>query len=277
MTLSFYDIADLEDGFGATAGRRRPHRGLDIPRAGGTPIPAWADGTVVISQWHNGLGWVVETDSGTVFPGYCHMRAQGVPVGTRVKVGDTIGYVGTTGSESGGNHLHATAGNRRGAVFGESMDYLTDPWPLIRAAQKSVAEQAKKGADDMPRILNMRETPDGKVNTATIFFDGGPGVGIKGISNPYHLGLLQRFIADKPGDHMFPAELAIINTYMAPNAPTLTAATVEAAVAKAIKAAGGSAEAAPIAAAVETVLKDDFAAIPGATAVKLGEKLAAKQ
>ena len=144
MSLDFYDIADLEDGFGATAGRRRPHRGLDIPRPGGTPIPAWAAGTVVISEYHSGLGWVVETDSGGIFPGYCHMVRQGLPVGTVVALGDTIGYVGNTGSESEGNHLHTTAGNRKGAVFGESMSYLTDPWPYILAAQNQPA-QAEEG------------------------------------------------------------------------------------------------------------------------------------
>lgn len=139
MSLDFYDIADVEDGFGATKGRRRPHRGLDIPRPGGTPIPAWRAGTVVISEYHAGLGWVVETDSGGVFPGYCHMIRQGLPVGTVVKLGDTIGYVGTTGSESNGNHLHTTAGTRKGAVFGESMAHLQDPWPLIQAAQSQPA------------------------------------------------------------------------------------------------------------------------------------------
>lgn len=155
----------------------------------------------------------------------------------------------------GGSHHYGVNQRRTGLT----------PWP---------AKPSQKGADDMPRILNMRETPDGKSNTATLFFDGGPGVGIKGIANPYHLGLLQRYIADKPGDHMYPAELAIVNTYVAPGVPTLTAATVEAAVTKAIAAAGGSVEAGAIAKAVESVLKDDFAAIPAATAVKLGEKLA---
>lgn len=148
MSLDFYEIADLEDGFGATKGRKRPHRGLDIPRPGGTPIPAWRAGTVVISEYNSGLGWVVETDSGGVFPGYCHMIRQGLPVGTRVEVGDTIGYVGTTGSESGGNHLHTTAGDRRGAVFGESMSYLQDPWPLIQAAHSQPA-QAEEEDEDM--------------------------------------------------------------------------------------------------------------------------------
>ncbi len=149
MSLEFYSNPDLEDGFGATAGRTQPHRGLDFPKPGGAPIPAWAAGTVIISQYHAGLGWVVETDSGTVFPGYCHLVRQGVPVGTKVAVGDIIGFVGNTGSQSFGNHLHTTAGNRRGAVFGASMAYLQDPWPLIQAAQDQPVSTEEEGEEDM--------------------------------------------------------------------------------------------------------------------------------
>lgn len=152
MSLSFYDIADLEDGFGATKGRTQPHRGLDVPRAGGTPVPAWAAGTVVISQWHPSLGWVVETDGGGVFAGYCHLIEQGAPVGTVLKVGDTVGRVGNTGSQSFGNHLHTTAGNRRGAVFGASMAHLTDPWPLIVAAQQSGDEMTPEQAQQLSAV-----------------------------------------------------------------------------------------------------------------------------
>ena len=152
MSLEFYSNPDLEDGFGATAGRTQPHRGLDFPKPEGVPIPAWAAGTVIISQYHAGLGWVVETDSGTVFPGYCHLVRQGAPVGTTVAVGDIIGFVGNTGSQSFGNHLHTTAGNRRGAVFGASMAYLQDPWPLIVAAQQSGDEMTPEQAQQLSAV-----------------------------------------------------------------------------------------------------------------------------
>ena len=144
---------------------------------------------------------------------------------------------------------------------------------IAQANELNAGPTPARKDDDMPRILKMRETLDGKSNTDKVFLDGGPGVGIKHIANPYHYGLLQRFLADASGDRMYPAELAINNAYLAPNVPILSAETVEAAVTKAIKAAGGSVEAGAVAAAVESVLKDDFAAIPAATAVKLGEKL----
>lgn len=136
MTLSFYDIPDLEDGFGATAGRSQPHRGLDFPRGPGVPIPSVNSGEVVISEWNKYLGWVVEVrgDDG-VYLGYCHMAQQGLGVGTWVAVGTTIGVVGNTGTQSRGAHLHITKGDRKGAVFGSSMAYLSDPWPYIQTAQ----------------------------------------------------------------------------------------------------------------------------------------------
>lgn len=132
---SFYNNPDLADGFGATAGRSRPHRGLDFPKGTGTGIPSVAAGVVVVSEWSGALGNVIEVrhDDGRYF-GYCHMNARGLPVGTRVSQGTILGPVGNTGSESFGAHVHVTNGNRQGAVFGASMSYLADPWPYIQNA-----------------------------------------------------------------------------------------------------------------------------------------------
>ena len=137
MTLPFYRNPDLADGFGATAGRSQPHRGLDFPHATGTPIPSVNAGVVVVSEWSSVLGWVVEVrgDDG-VYLGYCHMNTQGLAAGTRVAVGSIIGPVGNTGSASFGSHLHITKGDRQGAVFGASMSYLSDPWPYIQKEQE---------------------------------------------------------------------------------------------------------------------------------------------
>lgn len=147
-----------------------------------------------------------------------------------------------------------------------------DSTPVVKEAS------IQKGKDDMPRILNLRTTTDHTKPAATenkIYFDGGPGVGIKHIASPAHLKLLERFLADKPGERFYAAELATINAYLAPDAPTLSAATVEQAVTSAIKAAGGSVEAAAVAKAVEQALLDDFAAIPARVAAEQAERLRA--
>lgn len=131
----FYDNPDLADGFGATAGRQRPHRGLDFPKRQGTPVPALYSGKVVRSEYHSGLGWVVEVQHDkNVFMGYCHLQKKGLPVGASVVAGTVLGYTGNTGAETTGPHTHVTKGNRAGAVFGASMDHLSNPWPYISDA-----------------------------------------------------------------------------------------------------------------------------------------------
>ncbi|MDI6023629.1 M23 family metallopeptidase [Leucobacter sp. UT-8R-CII-1-4] len=159
MTLPFYRNPDLADGFGATAGRSQPHRGLDFPHATGTPIPSVNAGVVVVSEWSSVLGWVVEVrgDDG-VYLGYCHMNTQGLAVGTRVAVGSIIGPVGNTGSASFGSHLHITKGDRQGAVFGASMSYLSNPWPYIQAGG-SITNPTIEGIK-MPALIRL---PNGSI------------------------------------------------------------------------------------------------------------------
>lgn len=134
---SFYNNPDLRDGFNIWPHpwRSQPHRGLDFGKTTGTAIPSVNSGTVVISEWNPYLGWIVEVrgDDGT-YMGYCHLHRKGLPVGSRVSVGTTIGPVGNTGSQSQGAHLHITRGRVQGAVRGGSISNLSDPWPYIQAA-----------------------------------------------------------------------------------------------------------------------------------------------
>lgn len=128
----FYAHPTLEDGFGSTAPwRSNPHRGLDFPHRWGTPIPSLNAGTVTISEYSDWLGWVVEVagDDG-YHPGYRHQASQGLAVGTRVEVGDTIGHVGDSGSTADGAHLCLTIGTGPGAVYGVP-GLVIDPWPYI--------------------------------------------------------------------------------------------------------------------------------------------------
>jgi len=86
----------------------RAHRGVDFAAPAGTPIQATSDGVVVYADWKGDLGNLVEirAPNGWVSR-YGHMsRFQpGVRVGTRVKQGQTIGYVGMTGLANG-PHCH---------------------------------------------------------------------------------------------------------------------------------------------------------------------------
>ena len=71
-----------------------------------TPIYAAADGTVVMSTWHDSYGNFVKIDHGNGWSTlYAHQTKRVAKVGEHVSAGDLIGYVGSTG-DSTGNHLH---------------------------------------------------------------------------------------------------------------------------------------------------------------------------
>ena len=101
----------------------QPHSGADWARPEGTPIPSISNGTVVLQQWSDVLGnvSVVRTmgkDKALYYVGYCHLKAEGLEVGTKVKEGETVGLVGNTGSASSGAHLHLTVSREIKGVFG---------------------------------------------------------------------------------------------------------------------------------------------------------------
>lgn len=86
----------------------RAHRGVDYAAPSGTPIRAAGDGRVEFVGKKGGYGNVVIIRHGQAYSTlYAHMRsfARGMRSGTRVKQGQTIGYVGMTGLASG-PHLH---------------------------------------------------------------------------------------------------------------------------------------------------------------------------
>jgi len=96
-------------------GRRHPilntiraHRGVDYAADSGTPIMATSDGVVIHRSPKGSFGNTVEIRHPNGFvTRYAHLRSfrSGVNVGTRVKQGDVIGYVGMTGLATG-PHLH---------------------------------------------------------------------------------------------------------------------------------------------------------------------------
>lgn len=82
----------------------RPHHGTDYAAPTGTPIRAVGDGVILHSAYDRNNGnYVKIRHNGTYETGYLHMSriAQGIRVGTRVKQGQIIGYVGSTGLATG--------------------------------------------------------------------------------------------------------------------------------------------------------------------------------
>jgi murein DD-endopeptidase MepM/ murein hydrolase activator NlpD len=87
-------------------GGRRAHKGIDLASSLGTPIYAAADGVVAKADWFGGYGLFVQLEhGGDMDTRYGHMSRLAVASGQRVRKGDLIGYVGSTG-RSTGPHLH---------------------------------------------------------------------------------------------------------------------------------------------------------------------------
>jgi len=114
----------------------QPHSGVDWAKPEGTPIPAIANGTIVLQQFSQVLGnvsvlRVMGKDAKLYYVGFCHLKAEGLEVGTKVKEGDTIGFVGNTGSSSSGSHLHLTISREIKGVFGPT-SIKQDPIAFIK-------------------------------------------------------------------------------------------------------------------------------------------------
>lgn len=96
-------------------GRRHPvlgifrqHQGTDYAANSGTPVRAIGDGVVIAAGVRGGYGNVIDVrHTNGIVTRYGHLRgfAKGVRGGTRVSMGQTIGYVGMTGLATG-PHLH---------------------------------------------------------------------------------------------------------------------------------------------------------------------------
>ena len=89
-------------------GFNKMHKGTDFAAPMGTPIMASGDGVIKKAGWCGGGGNCVVIKHNTTYKTiYAHMSkfAKGIKSGIRVKQGQTIGYVGSTG-KSTGPHLH---------------------------------------------------------------------------------------------------------------------------------------------------------------------------
>ena len=100
----------LTDGFGGRSdpftGEPGTHNAIDISSAVGQAVRSPADGIVVKAEWANGYGNVIYLSHGFGFSTrYGHLSSFAVRPGQRIKRGDIVGYVGSTG-RSTGPHLH---------------------------------------------------------------------------------------------------------------------------------------------------------------------------
>ena len=89
-------------------GFNKMHQGTDFAAPSGTPIMASGDGVITRAKWCGGGGNCIKIKHNSTYQTiYAHMKsfARGIKVGVRIKQGQTIGYVGSTGNSTG-PHLH---------------------------------------------------------------------------------------------------------------------------------------------------------------------------
>lgn len=139
-------------------GYTRAHKGVDFRASTGTPIPAAGAGRVVARGYNSGHGnYVKIRHNGSYETLYAHMSrfAKGVNVGTTVRQGQTIGYVGSTGLSTG-PHLHYEI-----IKDGKHVNPMTVKLPAISnlgTADKKKFIEYRKVLDEA--IASLSEHPD---------------------------------------------------------------------------------------------------------------------
>ncbi len=130
------DVMEFTSGFGVRSdpfrGSAAMHAGVDIPGPYGSTIYATADGVVLRSERAGGYGNLVEIDHGRgIQTRYGHLSASLVIPGQRVKRGEPIARMGSTG-RSTGTHLH----------YEVRLDgHAVNPMPFLQSASYLAAMQ----------------------------------------------------------------------------------------------------------------------------------------
>jgi len=119
-------------------GRIKPHLGTDFAAPIGTPIMATANGVISKRAYTSGNGNYIKIHHNSEYDTqYLHMSRfkKGLHVGSYVKQGDIIGYVGETGHASGPHVCY------RFWKFGKQVDCLKEKLPSAKPMKKNIREK----------------------------------------------------------------------------------------------------------------------------------------
>jgi murein DD-endopeptidase MepM/ murein hydrolase activator NlpD len=139
----------------------QPHTGVDYAAPTGTPVMSIGDGVVVEKGYKGAGGNTVKIKHNSVYTtAYLHLSkyASGLKVGQRVKQGDVIGYVGSTG-RSTGPHLDFRVWKNGTPINPLTMD--SPPAEPINEANKPAFEEAIQSYQQM--ITNVAVAEDARV------------------------------------------------------------------------------------------------------------------
>lgn len=139
-------------------GRVRPHTAVDYAAPVGTPVMTIGDGTVVSAGWTNGGGNTVKVRHNSVYTtSYMHLSryGAGIKAGVRVRQGDVIGYVGSTGLSTG-PHLDFRVWKNGSAVNPLKLD--SPPSEPIKPENKAALDSVYKHFRQLVDTLNINNS-----------------------------------------------------------------------------------------------------------------------
>ncbi|MFH1313862.1 MAG: peptidoglycan DD-metalloendopeptidase family protein [Candidatus Eisenbacteria bacterium] len=134
--------------------RYRAHHGVDYAAPTGTPVVSIGDGRVVSAGWNGGMGNFVEIRHNHVYSscyGHLSRYGKGVRKGTRVKQGQVVGYVGSTGLSTG-PHL-----DFRVKRYGSYVNPLTIDYPRGEPIGEDLREAYFAARDVVLKGLRYRQ------------------------------------------------------------------------------------------------------------------------
>lgn len=166
------DGARLSSGFGRrkhpVLGYHKMHKGVDFAAPSGTPIYAAGDGIVEKAEWWSSFGnYARIRHNGELKTAYAHMKGfgKGIRKGVRVKQGQIIGYIGTTG-RSTGPHLHYEVHKNGVQVNPSSLKLPTgeklagEKLDKFMATKAMIDRKAKDLSKDPARIALLKKNKD---------------------------------------------------------------------------------------------------------------------
>jgi murein DD-endopeptidase MepM/ murein hydrolase activator NlpD len=138
--------------------RYKAHLGTDFAAPRGTPIRSVGDGVIVESAYNRGNGYFVKIKHNRKYTTqYLHLAkfAKGMRAGTRVKKGQTIGYVGSTGLATGPHLCFRFWEN------GRQVDILKVKLPAAEPVKKKNMTAFTAARQAMIKRLNQKPEIDG--------------------------------------------------------------------------------------------------------------------
>ena len=143
----------------------RPHPGVDYAAPTGTPVAAVGDGRVISRRWKNGYGRFIAIRHNSRYVtsyGHLHRYASKIKVGSNVKQGQIIGYVGASGLATG-PHL-----DFRMKKDGRFVNPLKNRLPAARPVPPNYLSDFKKRVASLEKELDQTQSPQGSHATLAI-------------------------------------------------------------------------------------------------------------